>query len=141
MENRKKSEHFSGVGLATSVDLTEATTADNSMYTKVVHGELYVELVVLPLTKAGELLALGELLEEPAAQRVGYLFLVRLEQIRRQRMLVRVRIVLGQIVLHGLEGFFRIGLFIFSKYITHIYKLKTTNIIVLHVSLTRAPSL
>ena len=80
------------------------------MYTKVVHGELYVELVVLPLTKAGELLALGELLEEPAAQRVSYLFLVRLEQIRRQRMLVRVRIVLGQIVLHGLEGFFRIGL-------------------------------
>lgn len=102
--------HFTSVGFTTPVDLTETTSTNDSMYTKVVHGELYVEFVVFPLTKASELLALGELLEQTTAQRIGYLFLVRLEQVCRQRVFVCVRIVLGQVRLHGFERFLRVRL-------------------------------
>ena len=45
--------HSAGVGFSAAVDFAEPATPDNSMHAKVVHGELYIELQVFPLTKPG----------------------------------------------------------------------------------------
>ena len=55
--------HFAGVGLAAAVHFAEAAATDDAVHAEVVHGQLQVELEVLPLAEARVLLALGELLE------------------------------------------------------------------------------